>query len=498
MNPSSRKRMGAAFLFVLALAAGAWLGTVVGSAPRPLAQSPVPNPATGSEARFVQATGEFYSDDSPIIRVVEKVKNAVVNIEAVTEGDRNGPSERGWFPFFHPPTGRSQSFGSGFFIRPDGTILTNHHVVSGADRITVRLSDEHEYTAELLGADRETDLAVVRIVTADPVPFIELGDSDNLRIGQWVVAIGNPFPRQRLDRTVTVGVVSGVGRSELNFGRETPTYQNYIQTDAAINPGNSGGPLVNLQGQAVGVNAAIASPSGGNVGIGFAIPVTYVKAVLDDLMDRGRVSRGWLGIRPRELTPDLAEALELDTRHGVVVEEVLRDTPAQRYGLKQGDVIIRFNGEQVNDVQQFMFLVARARPNTEVGMDVIRDGETRTLAVWLAERDEEALAAAPRSTDESPDSWFGMRVRTATPSLAERYAVAFEPGVIVTEVEPDSPADDKRIARGNIITTIQREPVASVEDFRRIRARLADRDRPVLFLVVDNNGNPRFAALKSR
>jgi serine protease Do len=457
------------------------------------------SPATvqGPDPASTRAEEPFYSDHSPIIRVVERVKDAVVNIEAETERADNPELDRGWFPFFHPPRGRSQSFGSGFFIRADGTILTNAHVVSDATRVTVRLSDEHEYEAEILGVDVDTDLAVIKIDAGRSLSYIELGNSDDLKIGQWVVAIGNPFPQQNLDRTVTVGVVSGVGRNALNFGQGTPTYQSYIQTDAAINPGNSGGPLVDLDGRAVGVNAAIASPSGGNVGIGFAIPVTYVKAVLDDLVQEGRVSRGWLGIRPGELTPDLAEAFDLSGSNGVVVTEVLDDTPAERGGLKQGDVIVRFNGESVLDVQQFMFLVAQTRPNTLVDVEVVRDGRTRSLGVTLEERTPQVAAARPE-TREDPDSWFGMRVRTATPGLAERFSVAFEPGVIVTEVEPGSVADDKGISRGDIIRSIQREEVTGLDDFRRIRTRLADLDRPVLFLVADNRGQQRFVALKDR
>jgi serine protease Do len=465
------------------------------------AQSRQDTPPGTVTAQFVQSSESIYSDDSPIIRVVEKVKDAVVNIEAESEqGDRGGRSEESWFPFFHPPVGRTESFGSGFFIRADGTILTNAHVVSGADLVRVRLSDEHEFEARVVGVDTETDLAVLKIKTSDPVPFIELGDSDHLRIGQWVVAIGNPFPQQKLDRTVTVGVISGVGRSDLYFGRETPRYQNYIQTDAAINPGNSGGPLVDLQGRAVGVNAAIASPSGGNVGIGFAIPVTYVKAVVNDLLAEGKVSRGYLGIAPGELTPDIAESLDLPGRKGVVVQSVEPGTAAERYGIKQGDVIIRFNGESVTDVQQFMFLVAQARPSASVGVEVIRDGLPKSIEVTLGNRDDMRGRAdrGPGPAAEDPDTWFGMKVQTATPELADRYSASFEPGVIVTDVEAGSEAETKDIQRGDIITSIQRKKIASLADFRRVKEEMKDFERPVLFLVTSGDGQPRFVALKQR
>ena len=466
-------------------------------APSPLrAQS---TPASG-QTDASMAPGGFYSDDNPIVRVVERVKDAVVNIEAEIETERGGETAPHWLPFFNPRSprsGKSKSFGSGFLIRDDGTVLTNAHVVDGATRIEVRLSDKTVYEATVLGIDPETDLAVIRINTGHKMNFIELGDSEKLRIGQWVVAIGNPFPRQKLDRTVTVGVISGVGRSALNFGADTPAYQNYIQTDAAINPGNSGGPLINLSGKVVGVNAAIASPSGGNVGIGFAIPVAYVKAVLDDLITEGRVSRGWLGIRPGELTTDLAMALEIENISGIVVQDVIGGTPASRSGLKQGDVIVRFNGESIVDVQQFMFVVAQIRPQTEVDVEIVRDGSSRTLSVTLEERGEQGRVSNEDLDRGNPDSWFGMRVRTVTAGLAERYSVEFGPGVIVTEVEPGSAADRKGIVRGNIIRSIQREEIVTAEDFRQVRQRLEYLNRPILFLIIDNNGQQRFVALKT-
>jgi serine protease Do len=497
MIPRSIHSAAALSIAALALVVGLWWGGHFSSQP-PVLEAAVAS-AGGSDAAMVpvQATESIYDDNGPIVQVVEKVKDAVVNIEA--ESSSEEPDTEGWLPFFHPPTGRTQSFGSGFFINANGTVLTNAHVVGDAEHVVVRLSDEHEFDAKILGIDKETDLAVLKIDAGKAMPFIELGNSDKLKIGQWVVAIGNPFPRQHLDRTVTVGVVSGIGRSALYFGSETPRYQNYIQTDAAINPGNSGGPLVDLSGRAIGINAAIASPSGGNVGIGFAIPVSYVEAVLSDLISEGKVTRGWLGIQPGEITPDLAEAMQLPDAHGVVVQSVVDGTPAAKYGLKQGDVIVRFNGEQVTDVQQFMFLVASTKPETDVDVAVLRAGDTRTLKVRLAERNEETVAdKGPGPTTDSPDNWFGMDVRTSTPELAERFSVGYTAGVIVTDVTAGSPADQKNIGRGDIITSIERQSVTSTEDFRRIRDRYQALGRPVLFLVQSNDGQPRFVALKTR
>ena len=270
---------------------------------------------------------------SPFVQVVKHVKDAVVNISAEKEVEQ--PSYHNFDPFFEDwfgPRGgersKQKSLGSGFVFRSDGYILTNHHVINGADNVTVRFSDKMELDAEVVGSDQATDLAVLRVQADHVLPSIDFGDSDSILVGDWVVAVGNPFPNQGLDRTVTVGVVSGMGRKDLYFGDETPTYQNYIQTDASINPGNSGGPLVNLNGDVIGINAAIASPTGSNVGIGFAIPINFAKIVISDLLSEGKVSRGWLGIHPRDITWDDVEAEGLESANGVMINRVIDETPA--------------------------------------------------------------------------------------------------------------------------------------------------------------------------
>ena len=439
---------------------------------------------------------------SPFVKVVSRVKDAVVNISAEKVVDAR--QYHNFDPFFEDWFGpneqrsRQKSLGSGFIIRPEGYILTNYHVVNGADNITVKLSDKMELPGEIVGTDAATDLAVVRIKADHDLPTIPLGDSDSLLVGDWVVAIGNPFPSQGLDRTVTVGVVSALGRKDLYFGDETPTYQNYIQTDASINPGNSGGPLVNLEGEAVGINAAIASPTGSNVGIGFAIPVNFAKMVIPDLMANGTVVRGWLGIKPRDLTWDDAEAEGLKSADGVVINEVLHDTPAEKAGLRVGDIITTVNGKRVEDAQGFMQIVWQTRVGSTVRLDVHRNGTPQEVTVTLGDRSKYQAAA---STDDSTPvttspQWLGLDVVTATQDVADEYGTEFHPGVIVSDVDRTGPAYDKGIRPGMIISEINHTEIRNRADYLEVAKRAAGNTRPVTFLVYDRRGNTGYIAVR--
>jgi Do/DeqQ family serine protease len=431
------------------------------------------------------------------------VKDAVVNISAEKVVER--PRYHAFDPFFEDwfgPRGgestRQKSLGSGFIFRSEGYILTNHHVVNGADDITVRFSDKMELQAEVVGSDQATDLAVLRVKADHDLPYVTLGDSDSLLVGNWVVAIGNPFPNQGLDRTVTVGVISAIGRKDLFFGDETPTYQNYIQTDASINPGNSGGPLVNLKGEVIGINAAIASPTGSNVGIGFAIPVNFAKIVISDLLAEGRVSRGWLGIQPRDLTWDDVEAEGLESADGVMVNRVIEDTPAERSGLRVGDVILALGGDPVQDAQHFMQLIWQARAGSSVRLDVLRRGNRRTIDVVLDDRNK-VFASSSSSVPgqgSSSDRWMGMEVITATPETAERYAAEFTPGVIVTDIGETSPAYEKGIRVGMTIAEIDHSKIRNHSEYMAVVERLSENPRPVSLLVYDRNGNTGYFAVR--
>ena len=440
---------------------------------------------------------------SPFVQVVKHVKDAVVNISAEKEVEQ--PSYHNFDPFFEDwfgPRGgersKQKSLGSGFVFRSDGYILTNHHVINGADNVTVRFSDKMELDAEVVGSDQATDLAVLRVQADHVLPSIDFGDSDSILVGDWVVAVGNPFPNQGLDRTVTVGVVSGMGRKDLYFGDETPTYQNYIQTDASINPGNSGGPLVNLNGDVIGINAAIASPTGSNVGIGFAIPINFAKIVISDLLSEGKVSRGWLGIHPRDITWDDVEAEGLESANGVMINRVIDDTPAQRAGLMVSDVIVALDGVPIRDAQHFMQLIWQARAGASIRLDIIRRGVARTVSVELADRNEYLASsqAAPSVENPPTESWLGMEVATATPERAQRYGAEYKPGVIVTDIEATSPAYEKGIRVGMTIAEIDHAEIKDGADYLAVVSKLRESSKPVSLLVYDREGNTGYFAVR--
>lgn len=439
---------------------------------------------------------------SPFVAVVEKVKDAVVNISAEKVVDARRPQS--FEPFYedwfgnHGRRGRQKSLGSGFIYSPDGYIITNYHVVSGADDITVRMSDKKEFPARIVGTDQATDLALLKIEADHVLPSIDLGNSDSLLVGDWVIAIGNPFPAQGLDRTVTVGVISALGRKSLYFGDETPVYQDFIQTDASINPGNSGGPLINLDGYVIGINSAIASPTGSNVGIGFAIPINFAKLVIPDFLASGQVKRGWLGIEPRDLTWDDVDAEDLESADGVIINRVLPETPASRSQLRVGDVILKVDGEKINDSQHFMRSIWRARAGAVINIDLLRDGAPKNVSVTLGDRD--AYQQASVTEDETPTTrtdmmWLGMEVVTATPENTDEFGTEYNPGVLVSDIDPSGPAYDKGIRVGMIISEVDHEPVRTRAEFEDVALRKAD-EKAVSFLVYDQRGRTGYISLR--
>ncbi|UCB51611.1 MAG: PDZ domain-containing protein [Candidatus Zixiibacteriota bacterium] len=448
--------------------------------------------------------------ESPFVRVAETVSPAVVNIRAekVVKGTRyhdSSPFDDFFRRFFgevperRPPAQRGQSLGSGFIFREDGYILTNNHVVSGADNISVTLPNGSTHTAEVVGLDRDTDIAVLKIEVEEKLPSAGLGDSDALKVGEWVMAIGNPFPELGLDRTVTVGVVSAKGRGNLYFGPEdTPQYQNYIQTDASINPGNSGGPLVNIRGEVVGINSAITNPTGVgfNIGIGFAIPIDLAKSVIPDLVEKGKVSRGFIGIGLQDINRSTADALDLPSTEGVLVREVEPGTPAEKAGVEIGDVITGFNGKRVVNGQELMIMVAAKDPGDEVTLDILRKGSRLTKNLTLTDRDMfVSRAGAPTPQEEEEQEWLGLQVSTSTRDLVGQYNVKFKPGVIVVQVDPGSAAEEGGLRTGDIIVKMDDREIEDSDDYRRAVTALKDKKKAVLLLVY-RNGEPLFAAVK--
>ena len=418
------------------------------------------------------------------VTLAKALKPAVVNVS--TKRVESGPSlPPGMDPsdpfsqFFRQFERRPhpvRSLGSGFVVNGDGYVVSNNHVVDGASEIRVKLSDGREFPAKVLGRDPKTDLALLKIEVTG-LPTIPMGDSEALQVGEPVMAIGNPFG---LEQTVTTGIVSGTGRV-IGGG----PYDDFIQTDASINPGNSGGPLINSRGQAVGINAAIFSQTGGSIGIGFAIPVNLAKPVLTQLADGGRVVRGWLGVSIQPVTPELAKSLKLSETAGALVSSVTEGSPAAKAGLKPGDVILEFNGERVARADRLPNAVATTAVGREVPLAVVRDGNAMRLTVKVGEQAESR--EAPPEAVKTPAA-LGLTVEPVTPRLAREMRLRDERGVIVRDVEADSPAAEAGIRAGDVIVEVNRQAIHNAADMRRQIDRQA-KGTPVLMLVHRGEGS---------
>ncbi len=393
-----------------------------------------------------------------------------------------GTPPQGQQPRRQPQKRREVGQGSGFLITADGYILTNNHVVGDADSVQVQLLDGREYKAEIVGTDPGSDLAVIK-VDERGLPFLRLGDSDQLEVGDWVLAFGNPFG---LSHTLTAGIVSAKGRSGIGLN----DYEDFIQTDAAINPGNSGGPLVNLDGEVVGINSAIFSRSGGYMGIGFAIPVNMAKQVKNQLIEHGEVQRGKLGVRIQDLTQDLAESFGLEQPNGVLVTQVEDGSPAADAGLRQGDVIVKLNDDETDNVAALRNRVALTKPGSEVRLTVLRNGKTRVLQATVGKL-ENAQAQAGGGSSATP--LFGLSLQELTPELAQRLGYEGEQGVLVAAVESGSAAERAGFRRGALILEIDRKQVQSIGEAKKL---LQDTKPTHLFLVRQGEAT-RYIAMRS-
>lgn len=405
-----------------------------------------PSPAvsqTAKELRGLEILGDI---EQAITSLAERVTPTVVNITPIREiAQGQGFQRRA--PF-------SQGSGSGVIVREDGIIVTNNHVVGeDAREADVRLSDKSNMIARVIGRDKETDIAVLKIESDRKFPVAHFGDSNALKVGQWVLAVGNPMG---LDRTVTLGVVSGIGRERLNLSR----YENFIQTDAAINPGNSGGPLFNLRGEVIGINTAIIHMA---QGIGFSIPADMVSRVVDQLVSQGRVVRGWLGVGIQSLTKELAEQFGIKEGHGVLVNEVYEHDPAHVAGIKPGDIIVSVDNSSVDSPNQLSRLVARVGPGENAKILVLRDGKELTFLVPIVEREEKStLASLPLQKSEVT---LGLDVQGLTAALAEQFELEETVGVLVTKVEPGGLANSEGIQEGDLINEVNRKTVRTVTQF---------------------------------
>ena len=425
--------------------------------------------------------------------LIKKADPSVVNIIAVkvmhTPDQGSSPFGmedplRDFFEKFFggqlPQEYRQNALGTGFIIDTEGFILTNNHVVEQTEELKVRLSDEKEFKAQIVGRDPKTDLALIKIDVQKPLVPLILGDSDSLEVGDWVVAIGNPFG---LGNTVTAGIVSAKYR-QIGGG----PYDNFIQTDASINPGNSGGPLLDLDGEVIGVNSAIFSQNGGNIGIGFAIPINMAKQLLPQLR-QGKVSRSWLGVMIQNITPELKAKLRLGTDEGALVSDVVSGGPAEKAGIKRGDVILQFDGKPIRSSHELPFVVASTLIGKTVVVEVMRDNQRMNLQVEteeLKEEDEAAPAGEARP-------YLGMQVQPITPELAKNFGLGRTSGVIIVEVANGSPAAESGLTAGDIIVEIDQQPVGNIEVFNRLLSGVKEGE--TLLFLIDRGGTTIFVTL---
>ena len=440
--------------------------------------------------RSAMAAGSF---ESPFVSIAEKVRPAVVNVNTRKVFDhppvsRNNPFHD-MFPESDGDDFQYPSSASGFVFDAAGYVLTNNHVVSDAEEIKVQFPDGTEYATEVVGVDPSTDVAVLRILESGHYPSVEMGDSDSIRVGDWAIAFGNPFGY--LGGSVTVGVISALGRNDLNIMGGSPAYQNFIQTDASINFGNSGGPLVNIHGEVIGINTAV-NPSG--QGISFAIPMNLASRIASQLLKSGRVVRAYLGVYPQELTLDLAEGKGLQVDSGILVGQVIPDTPAERAGFKRGDVILSFDGKAMSDVNEFRMYVAEVDVGTAVDVLVLRDGDEKKLSVILAERPDVVTAEA---TPERRDEWLGLEVAALEdePDAAATLELTGLDGVLVLSVAPGSAADRAGIEPGDLIQEINEEPIRGIDDYSDSRELNSGSTKPIIILVR-HQGYTRYLAVR--
>jgi serine protease Do len=389
-----------------------------------------------------------------------------------------------------PQEFRRRGSGSGFIISEDGYIITNNHVVGEADAVSVTLDDGRELEAKVIGADPDSDVALIK-VDAKNLPYLEFADSSEVEVGQWVLAFGSPFG---LSRTVTAGIVSATGRKNVGM----LGFEDFIQTDAAINPGNSGGPLVDLYGRVVGVNTLIYSRSGGYMGIGFAIPVNMAKWVKDQLLAEGDVTRGYLGVWIQDLDNDIAQSFGLDRdRRGALIGEVGEDSPAADAGLKHGDVVVEMDGTPVRDSASLRNRVAMIAPGNNVDLTVLRGDDKANVTVTIGERPEnvETATSRPGREEAAPEfEGLGIRVQDLSDDIAAQLGYEGEDGVVVTRVNPNSPAAEAGIRQGNLIQQVNRQTVSNVQEFRSAFEE-APKDRPISLLLSDGRAS-RFVALR--
>ena len=494
-----------ALIVILAIFIGVLVGLVIASNFSWTHNSLAEAALSSAEPKLEQPTklpkSDFETTSRAFVEIVKRVNPTVVSITSEKIVKVRNPfsdffhNDDLFRRFFRVPDGgeqefRQQGLGSGVIVNPKGYILTNYHVIKDADEINVVINKK-KYEATIVGTDPATDVAVIKIDKQN-LSAATLGDSDKLEVGEWILAIGSPFSLD-LEHTVTAGIISAKGRSGLNLGGSV-SYQDFIQTDAAINPGNSGGALVNLRGELIGINTAIVSGNfGGNLGIGFAIPINMAKRVMDELIAHGKVVRGYLGVWIQTLDSDLSESLGLKENQGAVVNDIAEDGPADKAGIKKYDVVIAVDDKKIENAQDLTNTIAFYRPGTRVSLRIVRDGKTKYLPVRLGERPE-TRTDAPRISQRSALGRLGLQVTELTNRLVRKYGYEAEEGVLVTEVRSGSLAEDEDIRPGDLIKEMNRKKVKTVRDLKEILNKL-DTGEVVLFQLKREKRN-FFAALR--
>lgn len=431
--------------------------------------------------------GEAFSD------IVKAISPTVVNISTTKTIKRempfphffNTPFDEFFEPFRIPRKWKEQSLGSGVIVSDDGYIITNNHVIEKADEIKISLYDKQDYKAKVIGSDPKTDIAILKI-PAKNLPTIKWGDSEELEVGEFVLAFGNQFG---FSHTVTMGIVSATGRANVGVAE----YEDFIQTDAAINPGNSGGPLVNIKGELIGINTAIFSRTGGYEGIGFAVPSNMARRVMEQLIKEGKITRGWLGVSIQEVTPELAKQFGVENSKGALVTDIFRGSPAERAGLKRGDVIVEFNGRAIKDVETLRNMTAQSELGSTVKLKVMRDRKPIFIDAIIAELPKESVEAIPEKMKEGmreENALAGFSVIELTPEIAKQIGLHNEEkGAVVVRVEPDSSAEEAGLKKGDVIQEINKKGIRSLSEFNSIASRIKKGDTMLLFV---NRGGQKF------
>ena len=458
---------------------------------------------TGQQKGYIPLTprvpGQIAESGKAFSEIASAISPSVVNISTTKVMKRElapfleDPFSEFFSPFRDfkmPKKWKEQSLGSGVIISPDGYIITNNHVVEQADEIRVTLFDKRSFKAKVIGSDNKTDVAIVKI-DADNLYAAQWGDSDKLQVGEFVLAIGNPYG---LSHTVTMGIISAVGRANVGIA----DYEDFIQTDAAINPGNSGGPLVNTRGELIGINTAIFSRSGGYQGIGFAVPSNMARLVMDQLLQKGKVTRGWLGVTIQEITPELSQKFGLKTAKGALIGDVAKGSPAEKAGIKRGDIILEFNGKKVSDVGNLRNMVAQSKVGVQIPLTIMRSGKEYGINVTTSELPKDVSEITPGNVpeDTAPEGLTGLNVMELTREISRQLGLPRdEKGVVVVRVEPGSSVEDAGLRKGDVIQEIDRKKIISLDDYIRIVATIHSGDTVLMF--INRDGKKFYVTVKA-